>query len=902
MLDPKPAVRRLACGSTILASAALLAAVLPGAATAQQLATRVTQTVDPAMQNLQIPDGADVHGMWSGVQNWPLIGIHSTLLPNGKVVTYGSPNGQGVQAGRVYDIWDPSKGFGNASHLTLNGVADVDSFCSAAVFLNDGSTLITGGIFAGGNDRGSVVVDPVGSAVRGLGRNLAYDRYYATMLTQSDGRPLILGGSYPYGDVNNFVPEVYDEATGWRSLFGAADATAFSRELGRFWYPRAWQGPTGRVFGISAEQMWWMDTAGNGTFQRAGILKSTESYDRLPNQLLPNVGPTSTAVMYDVGRIIQMGGNGQQNADATYSSSAATVIDINGATPVLREAAPMIFGRQWANAVALPTGTVLVEGGSLYADENGWSDVRPAELWDKTSNTWTLGASAGVYRGYHSSALLMPNGTVLTAGGGVPGPVVNLNAEVYYPPYLFQRIGGKMQLAPRPQVVSLDTTKLNHGQTLRVEMANGNPIRSVALVRVGGSTHSFDSGQRYIPLTHSQAGTILTVRTLASTAAAPPGYYLLTAVDADGVPSPSVIVALGAAIAAPPVAPSTPVGAVSAAANAGLTGGGTSVSGASYAWRACANDGGTCNDAGAMAIRYGTGDRWSIRTMQTSLPCNITTFGDPARGRSKSCQVLTSLNCAVTRVPAPTPPPVPTPPPPPTPAPTPTPAPAPTPPASGDTWYRLADYASRIAVGQDGTMVVVNPAREMWRYDAASKWTRLATGYTDIAVQNANRMFAVDAAGDVRRWDGTTWHYAGSYAKRVAVGADGTAVVISTDGRGWVYNADYKWTPLPGDMVLDEVAVLNVNSIYGVAPNLSIYRLRDNQWVAVGLGAKSIAAANGQVAIANTWDKSIWIKQSDSDAHDWQTVPTKLDAIALGPNASIWGIRPDAARSVVVRK
>jgi hypothetical protein len=33
---------------------------------------------------------------------------------------------------------------------------------------------------------------------------------------------------------------------------------------------------------------------------------------------------------------------------------------------------------------------------------------------------------------YHSTALLLPDGSVLTAGGGAPGPVKNLNAEIYY--------------------------------------------------------------------------------------------------------------------------------------------------------------------------------------------------------------------------------------------------------------------------------------------------------------------------------------------------------------------------------------------------------------------------------------------------------------------------------------
>ena len=80
----------------------------------------------------------------------------------------------------------------------------------------------------------------------------------------------------------------------------------------------------------------------------------------------PNVGPTSTAVMYDPGRILQVGGNGYFNDDLTFSSRQATIIDIRSTTapPVLTEVAPMANARQWANATVLPTGKVFVNGGT----------------------------------------------------------------------------------------------------------------------------------------------------------------------------------------------------------------------------------------------------------------------------------------------------------------------------------------------------------------------------------------------------------------------------------------------------------------------------------------------------------------------------------------------------------
>ena len=48
-----------------------------------------------------------------------------------------------------------------------------------------------------------------------------------------------------------------------------------------------------------------------------------------------------------------------------------------------------------------------------------------------SDGTWKTLAEAQVPRLYHSVALLLPDGRVLTAGGGAPGPVTNLNGEIY---------------------------------------------------------------------------------------------------------------------------------------------------------------------------------------------------------------------------------------------------------------------------------------------------------------------------------------------------------------------------------------------------------------------------------------------------------------------------------------
>ena len=87
--------------------------------------------------------------------------------------------------------------------------------------------------------------------------------------------------------------------------------------------------------------------------------------------------------------------------------------------------------------------------------ENG---VYTAELWDPATGEWTTLDAMQVTRQYHSSALLLPNGRVLSAGGGICGDCnrvgyLNKNAEVFTPPYLF-KADGSGELAPRPRITS----------------------------------------------------------------------------------------------------------------------------------------------------------------------------------------------------------------------------------------------------------------------------------------------------------------------------------------------------------------------------------------------------------------------------------------------------------------
>ena len=160
-----------------------------------------------------------------------------------------------------------------------------------------------------------------------------------------------------------------------------------------------------------------------------------------------------------------------------------------------------------------------------------------SRIWNPSTGAWTTGAAAAKPRLYHSISLLLPDGSVLTGGGGAPGPVSNLNVEVYYPGYLYQSNG---QPAVRP-IITNDPATVKVGKTFTVTTDTTTAVSKVAMVRAGSVTHSFNPDQRYLTPTYTQSNGKATVTMTSSANVAIPGYYLLF-VFKGGVPSIAKIV------------------------------------------------------------------------------------------------------------------------------------------------------------------------------------------------------------------------------------------------------------------------------------------------------------------------------------------------------------------------
>jgi hypothetical protein len=222
---------------------------------------------------------------------------------------------------------------------------------------------------------------------------------------------------------------------------------------------------------------------------------------------------------------------------------SVSLIDLNGPTPTVTAGMPMSRHRRYGNLTILADGRLLANGGVDADDLTLTGAHLESELWDPTTGQWATGAAAALPRLYHSNAILLPDATVLTGGGGLPGPLTNANVEVYYPPYLYRR-DGSGQPAPRP-VIDTRPIASSWGQDLWLKSHSGKPITRVTLVASGMATHSFNNSQRFMSLSFQTSPGVLKVHLPEQVNIAPSANYLLFAFDSDGVPSMGKFVRLG---------------------------------------------------------------------------------------------------------------------------------------------------------------------------------------------------------------------------------------------------------------------------------------------------------------------------------------------------------------------
>jgi hypothetical protein len=515
-----------------------------------------------------------VTGSWSEVLDWPIVAIHMAQLHTGEILVWSSKNEEPHLLDPAGDCFE-----GDACFTIKPNPVNI--FCGGHTHLDDGTILVNGGhvqnhvgepdtfFFQYDRETDDWSWTPVSELP-----DTDFARWYPTLTTLPDGRVLNVSGSRklcldgpdqgeacmvhadcaPAENENCTAelvapPELFDPASrSWRQLSLIIESVQF--------YPFNFVDLEGKVFFAGADK-------GASGFD----ISPTESaiFD-VEGESLMTTGAVSahdggSAVMYEPGKILKTGGT-----DAgSLAIAGAEIIDLGGGA-VWQATDPMNLPRRRHNLTVLPDGTVLATGGTRQGNKEfeiertcGGTDqgavcddsddcpgnltcqkhtlgeqlwVSEAEIWDPQTGDWTLMAGNQVPRMYHSTALLLPDGRVLSAGGGRGGGAVTnySNAEMFSPPYLFTG-------TPRPEIAQAPEI-IHYGRSFEVESPQAGDVARVSLIRLAAVTHSFDQNRRFVPLTFVPSGGAgLQIDAPAGPNLAPPGYYMLFLVSGEGVPS-----------------------------------------------------------------------------------------------------------------------------------------------------------------------------------------------------------------------------------------------------------------------------------------------------------------------------------------------------------------------------
>src|SRR5262249_60264253 len=120
-----------------------------------------------------------------------------------------------------------------------------------------------------------------------------------------------------------------------------------------------------------------------------------------------------------------------------------------------------------------------------------------AALYDPVRNSFSGGGTSSFSRLYHSTALLLPDATVMSMGSN-PGDRGSYEPaiEIYTPPYLFD--ANDQLITDRPIITgtSLASGVVGYNAHFSVTYTSASPISSAVLIRPGSDTHGFDMEQR----------------------------------------------------------------------------------------------------------------------------------------------------------------------------------------------------------------------------------------------------------------------------------------------------------------------------------------------------------------------------------------------------------------------
>ncbi|HET9381010.1 MAG TPA: kelch motif-containing protein [Streptomyces sp.] len=353
-------------------------------------------------------------------------------------------------------------------------------------------------------------------------------RWYPTLVGLEDGRVLAASGLDDVGMIDPGDNEIYDPKTkkwtpGPKRYFPTYPALFLTKGNKLFYSgSNAGYGPAdqGREPGL-----WDLE---KNTFTKVPGLRDGDQLETSSSLLLP---PAQDQ------KVMVLGGGGV--GESGKSTRRTAVVDLTKADPAFVDGPDLPQGTRYLNSVIMPDDSVFTTNGSKDYRGRSASNILKAQFYDPRSNTFREAAEPMVGRNYHSEALLLPDGRVVTFGSD---PLFDdqqntklghfeQRMEIFTPPALHRAAAGTRP-ALKDGPATLDARH-------RVTFRTAHPERVVAarLMRPSAVTHTTDVEQRSVRLGVTKRGTSVTFEVPEDRALVPPGWYMLFVTDEKGTPS-----------------------------------------------------------------------------------------------------------------------------------------------------------------------------------------------------------------------------------------------------------------------------------------------------------------------------------------------------------------------------
>jgi hypothetical protein len=448
-------------------------------------------------------------GMWSAPQSLGMLAIHAAMLNTGNVLLWGYPVGR-VGGPSPARILNPTTG--SLTDVTVPWPIDI--FCSAHSFLPNGTLLVDGGTDDAQYPSDSGITNTTfftpSTNAWSTGPAMNYARWYPSTLAMPNGTILAVSGAAQNGTTIETELESYNPTTNaWTVL------------------------PTSANIAPPVDLYPLMLVLGNGNVFYAGARPNSTEFNPTTNTwsavATMNFGTRDhAAAVLEPGeqKVMIVGGAGNDVGGGGDPTNTTEVINLTAATPAWTYGTPLNIARFNFNLLYLPDGTLMIVGGDQ--SQHYSSPVFQPELYSFSTNKWTLLPPQNAVRAYHATALLLPDGRVLSAGSD-SGTQLENTYEFYSPAYLSK--------GARPTITSAPST-ITYGKKFTITTPNAAGIAKVALLRAGTTTHTVPlDDNRYLTLTFTAGTGELTVTPPANANLAPPGYYMLAILNTAGVPS-----------------------------------------------------------------------------------------------------------------------------------------------------------------------------------------------------------------------------------------------------------------------------------------------------------------------------------------------------------------------------